>query len=54
MMIKEIKNKKGISLKVVIRYKGVFVTKTFPVKGNRKEITKQVIDVQQNHVEKTY
>lgn len=40
-MIKEIKNKKGMSLKVIIRYKGVFVTKTFPIKGNRKETTKR-------------
>ncbi len=34
----EIKNKNGsISYKVIVRYKGVFLTKTFPVKGNRKK-----------------
>ena len=36
--ITEIKNKNGsISYKVIVRYKGVFLTKTFPVKGNRKK-----------------
>lgn len=33
-------NKDGsISFKVIVRYKGVFVTKTFAVKGNRKKTT---------------
>lgn len=35
-------NKDGsISFKVIIRYKGVFLTKTFPVKNNQKAATKK-------------
>ena len=34
----EKENKDGsVSFKAIIRYKGVFLTKTFPVKGNRKK-----------------
>lgn len=34
-------NKDGsLSFKAIVRYKGVFVTKTFPVKGNRKKTVK--------------
>lgn len=34
-------NKDGsISIKAIVRYKGVFLTKTFPVKGNRKKTVK--------------
>jgi len=33
----EIKNRNGISIKAIIRYKGVFVAKTFPVNANRKK-----------------
>lgn len=36
--IKTIKNKNGsISIKAIVRYKGIFKTKTFPVKANRKK-----------------
>ena len=34
-------NKDGsISIKAIVRYKGIFLTKTFPVKGNRKKTVK--------------
>lgn len=36
--IVEKENKDGsVSIKAIVRYKGVFLTKTFPVKGNRKK-----------------
>jgi len=36
--IKTIKNKNGsVSIKAIVRYKGIFKTKTFPVKANRKK-----------------
>lgn len=39
--ITEKANKDGsISIKAIVRYKGVFLTKTFPVKGNRKKTVK--------------
>ena len=35
-------NKDGsISIKAIVRYKGYFVTKTFPVKGSQKETTRK-------------
>ena len=39
--IVEKKNKDGsTSIKVIVRYKGIFLTKTFPVKDNQKKTIK--------------
>lgn len=53
-------NKDGsISFKAIVRYKGYFVTKTFPVKGSQKETTKKkaekwALDIENQINEGTY
>lgn len=51
--VREIENKNGsISYKARINYKGVFLTKTFPVKGNQKKATKKLAESWCNEIEK--
>ncbi len=37
-------NKQSVSFKAIVRYKGVFLTKTFPVKGNQEKTTKKLAE----------
>ena len=58
--IKEVKNKDGtVSYKARINYKGVFLTKTFPIKANQKKTTKRLaenwcMEIEQKIDEGTY
>ena len=36
-MVEKVNKDGSVSIKAIVRYKGVFLTKTFPVKGNRKK-----------------
>ena len=50
--IREIKNKNGtISYKARVNYKGVFLTKTFPIKGNQKKTTYKLAENWCNEIE---
>lgn len=50
--IVEKENKNGsISIKAIVRYQGVFLTKTFPVKGNQKKTTKKLAENWCNEIE---
>ena len=50
--IREIENKNGtISYKARVNYKGVFLTKTFPVKGNQKRTTYKLAENWCNEIE---
>ena len=52
--VKEILNKNGsISFKARVNYKGVFLTKTFPVKLNQKKTTKKLAENWCNEIEKS-
>ena len=56
---KKDKNENLISYKAVVRYKGIFLTKTFPIKGNRKQTTKNEaiawgLDIEKQINEGTY